>query len=365
MTTHQLPDGRWRAFESSGTGVERLRASATGKTRKQARAFALAKLTKKRNEAGLEPHLLTLGAYLDRWLDHMAHDRASAHTIRVYRSIVGNLPKRLAQTRLGDVRPLAIQAALDAHAESGAAPATVRKEYNLLHAALRQAVRWRLLATNPTDDVNPPARTRTEMQALDEAEAGQLLKRLDGTRYAVPALLAVTTGLRRGELLALRWSDVDFEGATLRVTRSAEWSDGKVAFKEPKTPGSKRQVALMAATVQALADHKRRQTEERLADGPEWRRSHNLVFPAAHGRPWHPATFSGGWYRLRTGVRFHDLRHTHATILLRCGTPVDAVAKRLGHATPTITLQTYAHVLEDADAAAVARLEDALGAVLA
>lgn len=360
----QLGDGRWRWWESEGSGAERVRANAIGSTRREARTRAAARLVTKQREAGLEPHRLTLRAYLDRWVDHMRQGRASAHTIRVYESIIRRLPARLSKTKLADLRPLAIQTALDERAASGAAPATVRKEYNLLHAALRQAVRWRLLVTNPADDVTPPPRNRPEMQALDEDGAAALLAKVAGTRYEVPALLAVTTGLRRGELLALRWSDVDLESASLRVARSAEAREGRVSFKEPKTPGSVRTVALMAATVQALAEHKRRQAAQRLEDGPAWR-DRGLVFPAAHGRPWHPATFSGGWYRLRTGVRFHDLRHTHATILLRAGTPVDAVAKRLGHASPTITLQAYAHVLEDADAAAVARLEDGLGARLA
>lgn len=363
----QLPDGRWRAFESQGSGVNRVRANAIARLKRDAVSAARGQLTiKAKSAAGLEPDRLTLKAYLTRWIIHLKTQGRGLKSLARYESICDALPAKLSGRLLTDLRPLHLQHWLDAAAEHDAA-ATVRKRYAVIHAALAQAVQWRLLSDNPMAAVRRPRLERSDTAALNEKQTADLLAALQGTRYWAPALLAATTGLRRGELLALRWRDVDLEDAVLRVTRAADEVPGKpVAFKRTKT-GKGRTVALMAATVTCLTEHRKQQAAVRLA-AKRWV-DRGLVFPNPHGEPWRPSTFSVHWGRngavKAAGIRFHDLRHTHATILLRAGVPVADVSKRLGHATPVITLTIYAHVLEDADAAAVERLEEGLGGAIA
>lgn len=346
----KLPDGRWRAYESEGSGADRVRASAVRTTRTEARLAAKYKLTAKRKVSSLEPHNLTLAAYLARWIGHERTQSRTKHSVDSDESITRQVPRKIAETKLADVRPIVLQKWLD-ECGSGLSPNTVRKRYKRLRVALKKAVAWRLIAENPLDAVVPPKPKPTQMKALSEDETVALLELVAGTRYQTAALVAVTTGLRAGELLRVRWEDVDLDAAELRVRRTKAVKSGDLPT-----------ITLMAATVAELRDHKRRQAEQRLA-ARTWH-DEGLVFPYKDGGPWVRTTFANGWIRLRTGVRFHDLRHTHATQLLRAGVRLDAVSKRLGHASSAITAEVYAHVLADDDALAVERLELSLGTML-
>lgn len=365
----QLPDGRWRAFESEGSGGRRLRANAIRRTRTEARNAARAKLERKLKESTLEPHALTLSAYLERLSEHQRAKGRPAGSLVRDESVHRQIPKALAATKLADLAPLVIQQWVDESARTRSV-GTARKRYKVLHAALGQAVRWRLLLENPCDGVTPPATDQDEMLALTEAQTAALLTELQGGPWRSAALVTVTTGLRRGELLALRWSDVDLARAELHVRRTVDEVNGKaLAYKAPKS-GKPRTVALMAATVAELGAHKAAQAAERLA-AKEWH-DHGLVYPHRRGESWRPTSFSSAWARARISagerfdcLRWHDLRHTHATQLLRAGVDVASVSARLGHRSPLVTMQVYAHVLADAGEIAVARLESGLGTLLA
>jgi len=189
---------------------------------------------------------------------------------------------------------------------------------------------------------------------LSEDEAQKLLAALVGTSADFPAFLALTTGARLGEILALRWSDIDLDAGVAQIRRTVvEHMVGQgpcswFTFKEPKS-GHGRSVDLGDATVARLRAHRKAQAEVRLASGSAWAEL-DLVICTPTGMPERPSTTSG---RFRTvvgeaglrGVRFHDLRHTHATLLLKAGTPPHVVSQRLGHSTVAFTLQVYAHVL--------------------
>jgi integrase len=346
--TEKLADGRWRAWESEGSGPDRLRATAVRSTKRAAQDAASSRLEQKRRGADVEPHKLTLKVYLEKWLEHEVTQGRPPHSVACDRAITNQLPAQLQQTRLTQLRPIVLQRWLDG--TSDRSPNTVRKRYKRLHAALAKAKAWRLIAENPLDSVTPPKPQRTQMKALSESETAALLRSLEGTRYWAPALVAVTTGVRQGELLRLRWDDVDTDEVVLRMLRTKS-GDGKPAT-----------LTLMAVTVECLKEHRRQQAAERLASR-KWH-DQGLVFPGRSGSSWQQSTFAGGWLRLQTGVRFHDLRHTHATQMLRAGVRLDAVSKRLGHASSAVTAQVYSHVLADDDALAVSRLEASLGDVL-
>src|SRR5680860_740229 len=200
-----------------------------------------------------------------------------------------------------------------------------------------------------------------QMQALDEDGTAKLLVSAQSPRVWIPVLLAVTTGMRRGEILGLRWSDVDLDNGVLCVRQALSKTQAEgIVFREPKTAKSRRTLALMHMTVDALKEHRKWQTEERLRLGPVFE-DHGLVCAKEDGRPWHPESFtSAGRILCRdTGVtvRFHDLRHTHATQLLRGGIHPKVVSERLGHSTIALTLDTYSHVLPGMQEEAAGKLD--------
>ena len=205
--------------------------------------------------------------------------------------------------------------------KGGLSAQTVVHFHRVLHRAFDQAVKWQLLARNPTDAVEPPSAQGREMRALDENETALLLRLVEKTQLQMPVVLAVTTGLRRGEILGLRWSNVDLVEGHLTVVQSLEQTKEGLRLKAPKTNRSRRSIPLLGITLDALRSYRAKQAEERLAIGPAYC-DHDLVFPSSGGAPWPPGTFSKTFSALvrRSGMRpfrFHDLRHSHASHLLK------------------------------------------------
>jgi integrase len=227
---------------------------------------------------------------------------------------------------------------------------------------------WQLLPRNPADAVEPPRPARKEMAALDEKQTASLLQLARDTPLSIPILLAVTTGLRRGELLALRWEDLDLQAATLAVRRTLEQTHGALTFKQPKTPKSRRVVAVPRLTIDALRSHRSEQAKNRLLLGAAYQ-DDGLICAKPDGRPVDPRSVSHAFAALirRSGlrrVRFHDRRHSHATQLLAQGIHPKVVSERLGHSTVGITLDVYSHVLPSMQEEAARRIDVALCAAL-
>jgi integrase len=222
-----------------------------------------------------------------------------------------------------------------------------------------------LLARNPADAVQRPNGPRRELLAISAAEVLRLLSAADETPIGSLVRMAVMTGMRRSELLGLRWRDVDLDGGVASVQQTAQRisSQGWI-FQQPKTRLSRRAIALSPSTVQTLRRHRRQQAEARLLAGPAYR-DRDLVFASALGTPVEPGTIARTWARvLDTAgvghVRWHDLRHAHATLLLTAGVHPKIVSERLGHASVGITLDTYSHVLPGLQVAAAAQLDTLL-----
>lgn len=224
-----------------------------------------------------------------------------------------------------------------------------------------------MLAVNPADAVKPPRAVHKEIQALDEKGAAELLRSLEGTRFHLPALLAIGTGMRRGELLGLRWQDVDLKAGKLAVRQNLQQISKGLLYKSPKTGMGERSISLMTSTVTALRKEKKRQAALRLQKGSAYQ-GNDLVLSEDGGSQWTPNRFSAQWHKAVTGrgqmVRFHNLRHTHATLLLRQGIHPKVVSEWLGHSTINITLDAYSHVMPDMQDEAAEKLDGVLKAAM-
>jgi integrase len=326
--------------------------------------------------AYVEPARMTVSEFLNRWLVDYAKPKVSPKIHERYREMIdGHIRPSLGSYLLPKLAPLHIQGFYSSafakgrkDGKGGLSAQSVVHFHRLLHKAFAQAVKWQLLARNPVEAVEPPRAERQEMRALDEDETAALLNLLATSRLYMPVMLAVTTGLRRGEILGLRWRNVDLGTGTIRVVESLEQIREGLRFKPPKTHRSRRSIALPAITVEALRSHRAKQAEERLALGGAYE-DHDLVCPRPGGNPWPPDMFSTSFAALvrRSGMkqfRFHDLRHSHATHFLKAGVHPKVVSERLGHSTVGITLDTYSHVLPGMQEDAVQRLNSLLASAI-
>lgn len=305
----------------------------------------------------VEPSKMRVSEYLTQWLADYAKTNVSPKTYERYAQIIENsIAPKLGNYRLAELRPLHIQGMYsDALREGrrdgkgGLSAQTVLHFHRVLHKALAQAVKWQLLARNPADAVDPPRPEKKSMRALDEGETAELLRLVDGSSLFVPVLIAVTTGLRRGEILALRWQDIDIDSGQATIARSLEQTKNGLRYKRPKTERGSRNVALPSYTIDVLNRHRAEQAERRLRLGPVYE-DNNLICARDDGAAIPPDTLSTNFAStIRRSkmphVRFHDLRHTHATQLLKQGVHPKVVSERLGHSKIGITLDTYSHVM--------------------
>lgn len=288
-----------------------------------------------------------------------------------YAEIVNrHLVPAFGRTVLPNLQPIHIQAYYSQALESGRldrkgglSAQTVLHHHRVLHGALHQAVKWRLLARNPADAVEPPKPEQKEMRALDEDRSAWLLAVAQGNRLYIPILLAITAGMRRGEILALRWIDVDLINNVIHVPRSLEQTNLGVRFKEPKKRKSRRPISIPLLLAEALQLHRQQQNEFKKALGAAYK-DNDLVCCYDDGRIWVPESFTSLYFKFtrRVGVkvRFHDLRHSHASQLLRAGVSAKVVSERLGHSAIGITLDTYSHILPGMQEEAAARMNSAL-----
>jgi integrase len=242
----------------------------------------------------------------------------------------------------------------------------VNKLHVALHKALDQAVKWHMIRRNVAEVVKAPRPSPEEIQPLNRNQTKTLLEVAKGEdRFEALYMLAVTTGLRQGELLGLKWEDVDFQDGVVRVRRTLTRHKGRLLLGEPKTKRSRRTVRLTEAAAKALKDHLTRQIEqmERLGDLYE---DHGLVFATERGTLVNPTNLRKRSFKpllKKAGlptIRFHDLRHTCATLLLSRNVNPKIVSEMLGHATIAITLDTYSHVLPNMQEGAARALEDTL-----
>ena len=364
--------GNWYAVldvRDPATGKRRRKwHSLLAKGKREAQIECAALISSLQGGTYLEPAKIAIGQFLDRWLEDVKA-RVTAKTHERYSEIVRkNINPVLGAVALTKLRSVQIS---DAYAKAlsagrrdgrgGLAPSTVRYMHVILKAAMQRAVRWQMLPHNPVDAVDPPKIERGAMHTYDLDQTADLIDATRGTRMTITVILAVLCGLRRGEIAALRWRNINLDAAQLAVTESAEQTGAGVRYKRPKS-GKGRTVALSARVVNELRRHRVQQAEELLKLGVALM-SDTFVVAQADGSPLQPRTITHQWHLLLAKnktlprIRFHDLRHAHATHMLSSGVHPKIASERLGHSKVGITMDLYSHVMPGMQEDAAARVD--------
>jgi len=313
----------------------------------------------------MKPGKTTVAEFFIRWLNEYAKPNLSPRTIEGYEHIITRFVLNFGNHTLIDLKPEHLQHYYSEQLSIGLSTQTVRHYHMLIHKILDTAVEWGLVIRNVADAVKPPKAQYIEMKTWSENEVVRFLEAARATPYYELFFLALFTGMRRSELLGLCWQDVDFIYSQIYVNRSLHvLKGGNTVFRAPKTATGRRTIALSPSVVVLLREYReRKEVESLLLDEPV--SEDDLVFNNL-GKPLLPNTISHAWSKLVncTGlkaIRFHDARHTHASIMLKQGIHPKIVQERLGHSSIQITLDTYSHVAPGLQNAAANRFDDILG----
>lgn len=311
-----------------------------------------------------KPGKATLADYLEQWLKDYCRPNLAPRTAEGYEYIVRcHLVPALGKIRLTQLKPEHLRHLYSDKLSAGLSHRTVRYIHVTLHKALQDAVRLGMLVRNSADAVQPPKVQRREMRAMSESDIHIFLEFAKSTPYYPLFYVALFTGMRRSELLALRWSDVDLVLCQLSITRALhQLQDGSLMYRQPKTAKGRRLISLSPSTVIVMREHREQQEKMKAALGLPISED-DLVFCGVQGKSLLPNSVSHVWSKLakRTGlagVRLHDARHTHASLMLKQGIHPKVVQERLGHSSIQITLDTYSHVAPGLQQAAANRFDD-------
>jgi integrase len=350
-TITRRTDGRWEARYYAQPVHGTKRKILYGKTRAEARDKLAKALSDRIDGIMYDDENMTVGDYLDGWLKGSVYGSVRRSTYDRDTNLVSNHIKPvLGGLKLKKLNPAHVQSFYRDRLDVGLSASTVHKMHDTLRRSLAQAVKWYLVSQNVADAVKPPRPAPKEIHALSADDTRRMLETAIGDRLEALYVLAVHTGMRQGELLALRWQDVDMENAVVSIRRSLTRSGGRVVFGEPKTKKSRRSIRLTPQAVEALRSHLKRQLRDMEILGDHYQ-DQSLVFATDTGGPISPSNLKQGNVASllkRAGLphmRFHDLRHTCATLLLTRGVHPKFVQELLGHATIAITLDTYSHVM--------------------
>jgi integrase len=360
--------GKITSYRGAYFGPDGKRRYVSGKTKEEARRALREARANADQGLAFDADNLRVGEYLDRWLSDSVRDTVKATTFERYEQITRlHLKPALGRVKLKALTPAHVRTLYREKLEAGSSARTVRYIHTTLHKALKQAVMDGLIPRNVTEAVKPPQLTREEMHPLTPEQAKLLLQTAHeiGNRLEALYVLAIHTGLRQGELLGLKWDDVDLEDGSLQVRRTLTITKSGPVFTAPKTTSSRRSVKLTSNATEALKSHLKRQLAEIDRVGSLWSEN-GLIFASETGEPldrravtklkFKPLLKQAGLPE----IRFHDLRHTCATLLLTRNVNPKIVSEMLGHSSIAITLDTYSHVLPNMRNQAAAAMEEAL-----
>ncbi len=361
--------------------VEKGRNPVTGK---RERIFEMIKGSKKKaktrmhelayeiNSGGyIEPTELKLREFSKQWYDDYAKNNLAPSTQEYYDIIINShIIPLLGNIKLSELKPIHIQnyltekirnGRLDGK-EGGLSKKSVKRHYTVLNQILKYAVKLQVLENNPAKPIDPPRPESPDIKAMTQKQLEKLLDVAKGWIYDF-IYIASFTGVRRGELLALRWQDVDFENNSLQIRQSvSKLSGGRLVFREPKTKSSIRLISIDNDIINILKKINKTQKKNKLRLGDIYNNEHNLVFAKEDGSPYLPLYTTRQFNKVAdkaslSKFRLHDLRHTHATLMLKASVHPKIVQERLGHSSITQTLDTYSHVTPSMQKEAIQKLK--------
>jgi integrase len=357
------------------TGKRRIRYQSFKGTKRDAEIELARLVSENAAGGGLDPSKATVSEFLDRWDRDWAASNLEAKTIERYRELVALYIKpHLGAVRVQKLRPVHLNELYAKLLREGGkggralAPRTVGHVHRLLHRALGHAATWGIVSQNVASVVNPPKVTDSELTILTEDQVGAVLRHLDGRTLRPIISFLLGTGCRRGEVLALRWKDIDWDRARIHVERSVEQTKkGGLRFKSPKTKNSRRNVSISPWLLAELRTHRARQQERRLSLGMGRAPDDSLVFARWDGSTraphWLTQKFSLAMDVLKIDCTLHALRHTHVSQLIAAGMDILTISRRLGHASAAITLRVYGHLFANTDARAAEIMEAAFAKI--
>jgi integrase len=365
MTGHIRRRGErsWELKYDVGTDASGRRKTryASFKGSKREAAIELAKLISQNASGdGIDPSRATVSDFLDRWERDWATANVGLKTLERYKQLLRLYVRPyLGATRLQKLQAVHLNELYSTLLRSGGqdgrplSARSVQHVHRVTHRALGHAVTWGLVSQNAASRVTPPPVPDQEIKILTEEQIGAVLRHLQGRTLRPIVSVSLGTGARRGEVLALRWKDIDFHKGTLRIERSLEETKGSLRFKAPKTKHGRRTVAISRWLMAELKSHRARQDERRLALGVGRSQDDSLVFPRWDGQPRSPSRFSQDFASamdaLKIDCTLHGLRHTHVSQLIASGLDVLTISRRIGHASPAITLNVYSHMFSNTD----------------
>jgi integrase len=340
-------DGRWEARLRLPDGT---RKSFYAKTRQEVARLLSAAIHDSESGIPVVTDKENLEAYLSTWLEVIQH-QIKPSSYRRYCDIVRQyINPALGKVALSKITPQQLQTFYARLLSKGLSPSSVELVHVILHKAMKDALRLGIIQRNVVSLVQPPRRKSRLMKTLSEEDALKFMAAARGERFEALFVLALTTGMREGELLALQWKDIDLDKSTVQVRGTLLRDGNRFVIAEPKSAKSRRSIALSKRAAYVLRLHHSRQEHEKALLGEEWDITYDLVFPNTLGKPMKPCNLSQDVFKrvLRKAglpnIRFHDLRHTAATLLLGKGINPKIVSEMLGHSQISITLDIYSHV---------------------
>jgi integrase len=350
---------------------------ANGKRKRSWRSFAGTKrqaedecarlITEMKGGGAVDPSRVTVSEFLDRFERDWVAIHTGARTAERYRDALAHVRRHLGDTQLQKLRPADIAALYAKLSRSGLAANSVRMVHRVFHRALGQAKTWGVIRDNVTEAIKPPPGPDREIEILQPDRARELLDRLANHPLQMLGTLALHTGARRNELLALRWRDIELDAGSLRIERALEQTRAHgVRVKSPKTKRGRRTISLSPAAVDALRAHWRAQQEQRLALGLGRAPADSLVLATLEGGVESPGAITKAWGRAIDAIGMpdaglHVLRHTHVSMLIASGMDILTISRRIGHASVKVTLDTYGHMIHGTDARAAVIMQETFG----
>ncbi|MCM3079598.1 site-specific integrase [Brevibacillus invocatus] len=335
------------------TGKRRQITRSGFKTKKEAEIACAEMITKYDTGELVISKKQTLESYLQFWLENHAKSTLRTSSYTNHETVINSrIIPALGKVELDKLTPIQVTKYLTELQKEDLSADYVKYIHAVLKKAINQAVKWQLIPKNIMDHVDPPRLTAKEIITWTPEQANEFLSYAEKDKYYIAFVLAIYTGMRRGEILGLRWKDIDFEQAKISIQQTLyRPANQGIIFQEPKTKSAKRRIAIPQFVLQELKRHKARQNKFRLEYGAGYE-DHDLVVSYDDGRPQDPRNLLRHYERItkKSGlppIRFHDLRHTHATMLLQMGEHPKVVSERLGHSRVGITMDVYSHVMPD------------------